>query len=161
MEDKEYTLEEARNYVRENLQAGVKCPCCDQFAKVYKRKINSFMSQALILINNYFSKSDAEEWLHVPSYLVEVGAKDRECAKLRYWGLIEEKESDRGDGSKHSGYYKITEVGKKFAKGLIKIPKYVYLYDGQLQDFGGEYVTIQETLKEHFSFSELMSTPES
>jgi hypothetical protein len=42
------TLAEAQDWLRERLPDGAKCPCCTQFAKVYRRKINSAMAWQLI-----------------------------------------------------------------------------------------------------------------
>jgi hypothetical protein len=126
--------------------------------KLYKRKLNSFMAYALLLIDRYFRQPNAKEWLHVPSYLIEQNATDRECAKLRYWGLIEEMPEGRDDGSPHAGFYKITELGKRFVAREVTVPMYIHLYNGEVvkrRDF--ETIDIYAALGEKFNYSELMS----
>lgn len=148
------TLEEGQQLLKQNIDQGMNCPCCGQFAKQYRRKLNSFMAYALILIDRHFRTSD--EWLHVPSYLVRMGARDRECAKLRYWGLLQEMEAVREDNSPHAGYYRITEEGKAFVRGEYQVPRYVHLYDNRVSGYTGEPIGIKEALGDHFRYDELM-----
>jgi hypothetical protein len=42
------TLEEAQTEFYDDLIEGTTCPCCDRWAKVYKRSINSSMAKGLI-----------------------------------------------------------------------------------------------------------------
>ena len=44
------TVKEAKTFLRKNFDQGIDCPCCGQFVKKYKRKLNSSMAYALILI---------------------------------------------------------------------------------------------------------------
>lgn len=153
------TLEEAKQWLRERFEQGAECPCCKQYVKLYKRKLNSFMAYALLLIDRYFRQPDAKEWLHVPSYLVEQNATDRECAKLRYWGLIEEMPEGRDDGSPHAGFYKITELGKQFVARKIRVPMYIHLYNGGIvKRKDEETIDIYEALGEKFNYNELMGS---
>lgn len=157
MEQDTRTLEEAKQWLRERFEDGAHCPCCNQYVKLYKRKLNSFMAYALLLIDRYFRQPDAKEWLHVPSYLIEQNAPDRECAKLRYWGLIEEQPGGRDDGNPHSGFYKITDLGKEFVARKARVPMYVFLYNGKpLRRPDTETIDIYEALGEKFNYSELM-----
>ena len=36
----EMTLDEAKAWLRDQVDDGAHCPCCGQFAKVYKRRIH-------------------------------------------------------------------------------------------------------------------------
>lgn len=151
------SLEEAKQWLRDRFDEGASCPCCNQFVKLYRRKLNSFMAYALILIDRYFRQSNANEWLHVPSYLIEQNAPDRECAKLRYWGLIEECTGGRPDGSPHAGFYKITELGKSFVRRDVRVARYIFLYNKHpVKREEWETIDIYEALGEKFSYEELM-----
>ena len=44
------TLGGARDWLRDRVEKGAKCPCCGQFAKVYRRTITSGMARALFMI---------------------------------------------------------------------------------------------------------------
>ena len=65
---------------------------------------------------------DAAEWLHVPSYIAEMvadhprraAAVRGDWAKLKFWGLIEEKPDVRDDGSPRVGYWRMTPLGRQF-----------------------------------------------
>ncbi len=155
------TLEEAQDFLISHFEEGAVCPCCGQLVKLYKRKLDSFMAYALILIYRYFRQSDVEPWLHVPSYLIAQGASDRECAKLRYWGLIEEMANTRPDGGR-AGLYRISQRGIDFVEGRCSVPKYIYLYNQMLIDRGDEAdsarTTIHEALAERFDYQELMNS---
>ena len=53
------SLGDAREWLRERVEHGARCPCCTQFAKVYERKLNSRMARQLITFW-------WEDWFHVP-----------------------------------------------------------------------------------------------
>lgn len=119
------------------------------------------MARALIIIYWYFEREDAEEWLQVPTYLNWTQALG-DAAKLHWWGLIEPKrDAVRDDGSKKTGYYRITELGQQFVRGEAEVPKYIYLYNQCCLGFCGPPTTISEALGDKFNYAELMAaTPE-
>lgn len=158
---KDCTLEEAKQWLRARFEDGAECPCCTQFVKLYKRKLNSSMALAAVYIYKYFQSHQSAEWLHVPSYLsrITTGATVRggDWAKLRYWGLIEDQKGVRTDGSERVGNYRITNNGKLFVAGDLRVPKHMFLYNGELQKRRDtETTSIEEALGEKFSYSELM-----
>lgn len=158
------TLAAARALIFAKRDEGVDCPCCGQFAKIYKRPINSAMAYALILIDRYFSKPGHDDWLHVPQFLAvqrlpasELASIRGDWAKLKHWGLLEEMQALRDDGSNRIGYWKITEKGKAFVRGQIAVPRYAHLFDNQLLSLEGPEVFIQDSLGTRFSYNDLMS----
>ncbi|MBT8453898.1 MAG: hypothetical protein KJO40_18195 [Deltaproteobacteria bacterium] len=157
------TLEQAKDWLRGRFENGAKCPCCGQDVKLYKRKLNSTMARALILIYRYFQRPNAEEWLHVPSYLNWTQALG-DVAKLHWWGVIEEKPEVRNDGSPRAGYYRITELGKAFVRNEASVIKYVYLYNKRAirrKNPDLSRTTIVEALGDKFNYAELMqATPD-
>ena len=44
------TIAEAKQYLRKNFKEGTVCPCCDKYVKAYKRKLNSGIARALIIM---------------------------------------------------------------------------------------------------------------
>jgi hypothetical protein len=153
-------IEAAKAFVQQNLRDGVTCPACGQFCKVYKRKLNSTMALALVLIYQFFKKNPHADWLHVAAFLVKV-KRDSSIAggdvvKLRYWGLLVRAAGDRDDGSDRVGRYKITDVGKQFVEGRIAVPRYVYLYNQLLLRLSEEMTTMREALSDKFNYDELM-----
>lgn len=143
------TLAEARDWLRTRLDEGEHCPCCTQYAKVYRRKINSGMARSLIAMY----RISPTDWIHLPT---QVGARSREEGKLAYWGLVEEENSIRPDGGR-AGWWRLTQKGRIFVQGNTALPKYARVYDGRcLGLITGETATIHDALGTAFSYDDLM-----
>ena len=158
---KEVTLEDAKEWLRKHFADGASCPCCDQYVKLYKRKLNSSMAYALLMIYKFF-ENNSDEWLHVPSYLSRINStatvRGGDWSKLRHWGLIEAQKAVRDDGSERVGHYRITELGKQFVRSQARVRKHVYLYNQRpIKRPDDETVSIVEALGEKFDYTELMS----
>ena len=74
------TLAVAREWLRDRVEEGERCPCCTQFAKVYKRTIHATMAHDLIRIY----RACGRDWFHLPDHVGHPG----DFAKLRYWNMI-------------------------------------------------------------------------
>jgi hypothetical protein len=164
------TLTEARKETFEAavIGKGTKCPCCDRFVKVYKRKFNSAMGKALIYLYRHYNtpKVAPQEWVHFPSLLVKCGAQRSDEGKLALWGLVEKLGGTRDDGSKRNGFYRITEKGRQFARSQIELPAHAFLYyDGIVLGFSDgdkypkEIVRIGDVLGKSFNYREMMEAP--
>jgi len=164
--DQKTTLVEAKKWLRVRFGKGATCPCCNQFVKLYKRALSKSMAYVLLLMECHFSGDAVEEWLHVPSYIAEMASDNPrraaavrgDWAKLKFWGLIEEKPDVRSDGSSRVGHWKMTLLGRQFARRQVKVPGHVYLYNGEpLQRTVEEMITIDDALGTEFSYDEIMS----
>jgi hypothetical protein len=71
-------IREARQKLQARLDDGTTCPCCGQFAKRYKRKLNSSMAAALCWM--WTHARDA--WIEVPTAAPAWILKAREYPKL-------------------------------------------------------------------------------
>jgi hypothetical protein len=145
------TLAEAAKWLRSQLNDGVRCPCCTQFAKVYKRKLNASMARDLIVINGL-----THDFVHCASNLRR--SAGREWAKLVHWGLLEEKSGESSVGSPHAGYFRITKLGIRFVYDKVKVSKYVFLYDGRKLGHQPttDLISIRDALGDKFDYNELM-----
>lgn len=159
--DDSETAKKMQDTFRRELRAGTNCPCCGQFAKIYKRKFNSGMARSII---SFYKKSLWKQgWIHVLKEMDFGKRKGKfyvngDYGNLTAWELIEAKKEVAEDGNPSSGYYRITDVGKQFACGQIQIPKYTYHYNGEVLDRGSEeVVTIYQALGDKFNYQELMS----
>jgi hypothetical protein len=159
------SLEDAKRWLRERFNKGATCPCCQQFVKLYRRPLNKSMAYVLLLIDCYYRGDHVEEWLHVPSYIAEMAAdKPRRAAairgdwaKMKLWGLIEEKPGTRDDGSPRVGYYRMTDLGRRFARREVKVPAHVYIYNGEpLRRMVSEEISIDDALGTDFNYDEIM-----
>ncbi len=155
------TLAYAQQWLAARMDDGATCPCCTQFAKVYARTITSTMAYALVLMHRH----EGPEWFHVPSYLSRVArlaastARGGDWAKLVHWGLIEEAPERREDNCPHTGYYRGTDMGRRFVSGQLSVPRWAVLFDGRLLYLDdGRRTTIEQALGKRFNYAELMST---
>ncbi len=154
------SLGDARKLLTQGLAGrGIECPCCRQFAKIYKRKLNATMAYAHVLVYRHFQVPRGDEWLHVPQLLNGHGvvARGGDWSKLSFWGLLEEHPEDRDDGCKHAGMWRLTDAGRRFAAAVETVPKHLYFYNGQLIALSDERTFIREALGNRFHYDELMA----
>lgn len=160
------TLAEAKQWLRARFTKGATCPCCNQFVKLYPRKLNKSMAYVLLLMECHFRSDPVEEWLHVPSYITEMVDPRRaavirggDFAKLKYWGLIEEKPDVRDDGSPRVGYWKLTPLGRQFCRREVKVPRRVYTYNSESLPWGvaEKLISIDDALGDAFRYDEIMA----
>jgi hypothetical protein len=150
------TLGQAQAELKQKLNKGATCPCCGQYAKIYRRTITSSMAYALILIY----KTGSKEWIHVENYLKSIDCPSPirgDVSKLRYWGLLDKKEEVREDGSDRNGMYRITDKGILFVQGKLAVPKHAFIFNNLLNDMSkDEDLTITKALKSKFNYKEVM-----
>jgi hypothetical protein len=154
----EMDLCSARSLIDANAHSGIECPCCGQFARVYKRKFNAGMARALIWLVTLDDNFPNPEWTDVPKvapkWLVKIAG---EFAKAAHWGLSEQMVND--DPKKRcSGLWRPTEKGRNFVYSAITIPTHVYLYDNTVVKFSNEVTNVHDALGKKFDYGELMKT---
>lgn len=147
------TLARAREDLRGKLEDGATCPCCGQFAKKYRRKLSSTMAAGLVWLVQA-SKNLPHGWVDVsttgPRWLLRVGGT---LATLRHWTLIEPKTvADR----RVAGTWRPTPGGVLFAQGADLAPRYVVLYNNEVQGVSPERIHIRDALGSAFDYDELM-----
>lgn len=153
------TLEEGKQFLRDNWEKGARCPCCTQFVKIYKRRIHHTMAR--MLINLYLLDLKESRFYHTTEIQKELklsGTAD--FAKLVYWELIEELEENQNENTKTSGFWKITEKGRLFVQNKISVPSHAKIFDARLLGFEGDQVSIKESFGKFFNYSELMKGSE-
>lgn len=156
---KDQTIEEARTYLNEHINEGIKCPCCNQHAKIYTRALTSAMAYGLILL--YKAVGPGKEYIHIEDYFkkLDIPSSIRgDFPKLRFWGLIQPLAAKKEDGNPNSGMYKITTDGILFVQNLLRMPAAARIYNNELLGFGGEgkVIDIRQALKNKFNYEELM-----
>jgi len=144
-------LKAAQDWLRAHIEEGAECPCCKQFAKVYKRSIYSTMTRDLIHLYRLVGKAE----VHVPTTLNLRSVGD--FTKLVYWGLIREIPGERADGSSRVGWWAITDEGEEFIHNRRRVQKYARVYDGRCLGLMGEPVSVIDCLGTKFDYDELMS----
>lgn len=146
------TLGEARDLLRKLVDEGHKCPCCTQFAKVYRRTIHAAMARDLIASYRMYGSG---VFFDLTTVTGKRGTGD--FTKLRYWGLVEQEEGHREDGSTRVGRWRITPAGEAWLYARTTVTKYARLYDGRCLSLVGDQVNIKDALGKKFDYTELMA----
>lgn len=147
--DPETPLNIAQAWLREHLDEGAPCPCCTQLARRYKRTITSSSARSLITVWRTVGHGTG----HWPTILNHGGADE---AKMVHWGLIDEAQVERDDGGR-AGYWRITDLGARWVRGEVTVPKFIHLYDGRLlgRPFGMPW-SITQALGKRFDLQALL-----
>lgn len=126
---------------------GAICPVCDRSGKIYRIRLNQTYALALRWI---YLHGDENGWVNVQKKGPRIILKGKNYGMLHHWGLLE-------SFGKRSGVWRITEKGKAFGAGLIKVPASVFIYDDIVYGFSEEEITFKQCFKESFNFDEMMS----
>jgi hypothetical protein len=143
------TLYEAKKHLRENWEKGVECPCCTQFVKLYKRKLNSQMAR--FLINLYVLDRDRKtayaNWFSTRQIAGGTHKASSDGSYLIKWGLVRRKDA----------HYQITHLGILFVEGRATAYKYALIFNNDLYRLEGEEISILDALGSKFDYQELMT----
>lgn len=166
------TVGEAKAYLRERLLEGAECSCCTQRAQMYRRTITAGMALGMIAVHRAVrdGHGDADGFVHAEDTFRDAKATGMrlpaavrgDFAKLRFWGLAEQADETRPDGSPRNGHWRLTEKGELFVAGRLAVPRYVWLYNNRAYTPPagaagvGETTTLRAALGEAFDFAELM-----
>lgn len=136
-------LVQAQQIVQKALDDGkmIDCPCCAQTVKKYPRSIYKAMLTALALM---VRRPDGV----VHKELLDLGLHSGDYAKLAYWALAER--------DPETTIWTATPLGLSFYEGRTSVPKYVYVYNGEVLGCSDEQVTIEDCRKK-FDLNELLN----
>lgn len=147
VEDDGMTLADARRYLRRYLAEGVKCPCCEQHAQVYRWSLYATAARLLIRL---YREGGTGTYVETKRHK---GIGQGDASRLRLWELAEREKERRPDGGR-SGWWRVTDLGEAFVLGRATIPKYAYVYDGEVIRTEGEPTSISDVLGEAFRYDE-------
>ena len=150
-------LRDARAELHDNLVVGSRCPCCDQFAKIYKRKLPR--ATVLVMIR-LWRRNEGRWYVFVPKMLdtmTGTAAHGGDGTKGQLWGLMEQRVGVRDDSSTRVGWWRLTDLGREFVQGNVKVPKYAHVYNGYCLKTSGPDWSIRQALGTKFNYDELMS----
>ena len=143
-------LGDARAWLREQAaDKGAKCPCCSQFTKVYRRRLNANMARLLVVMYRHCGLG----WSHAST----LGDGTGDLAKLRYWGLVEDS-GHTPSGGIRPGWWRVTEAGEALTLGHTTVPAHALVFDSKLIELDtsrGE-ISIRDALGDHFNYELLM-----
>lgn len=139
----------------QNLLKGVKCLCCTQHVKLYKRKINAQMCYYLIKLAKLTKHTQVgQKYFSVKQIGLDYNLGG-DWARLRHWGLIEEMPNYE-DAKRTSGHWAITKKGKKFVNMKLSVPEKLLINNNTVHGFEGDNVNLQQALKNKFNYKQLM-----
>ena len=141
-----------------NVTGGVICPVCDRRGKVYARVFGYPMAKTLIWVY-CAAQNQLTDWIHAPSLGTRSVLTSNNLGHVKKFGLLESMPADPDGKKKHSGIYRVTELGKRVVNREIKIPQYIFTYNDELIEARGEIenVSIEQALQSGgFSFAETM-----
>ena len=146
------TLIEAKEYINEHKDKGVKCPCCTQMYKVWrKRPISTAVASMCKLFQ---MQQTTDKYFHLDDF--SVLPKDRNFSQLINWDLVEPMRNNDKD-KRASGYWRLTTTGRGFVAGAFRIQKYVFTLNNKVVGYSEEKATVEECLGKKFSYAELMN----
>jgi len=151
--DQSITVNQAKQLLALHRDEGMDCPCCDQFVKVYKRRIHSTMAKHLIQFYQHI-RGTLYWSAHVRDF---IDGHPGDFAKLAHWGLILSRGHTGAEDKKHSGEWYMSSEGKKFAEGHLVVPEFAYIYAGTKLRLEGRAVDIRDCLGKKYSYREVMS----
>jgi hypothetical protein len=143
-------------------EEGAECPACGQLVKHYRRPLTVGMAYTLVLLE----RRAPNEWVHVLDFMQGLNLKPKvgtalgsgDYAKLRFWGLLEDYQSTRDDGSTRNGWWRITEDGKRFVRGELKVASHAVVFNDKLIELdSSKLVGIRDALGKKFNYDELMA----
>ena len=154
----------AKAYLESRLDVGVNCPCCGRQSKRYNRPLDAGIAKGVVALVRASPMGEIVHVKDIPEMLVgdEVWAS-HDFAKARYWGLCEEvidaqvpKELLAVSGRKRrKGFWRSTELGRKFVYSMAKVPKYIALVNNKFERCYGEDWSIADALGHPFDFCEV------
>ena len=148
------TLADAREWLPAAAEStrGAICPCCLEFNKVYRRKIP--FSTIKALFNLYQLNENMPGEYHSREFTGSHSGGD--FAKIAALGLFQ-KVLNKDTQKKHSGYWLITDAGKRFCRGELSIQERLIIYHNELTGTSGEFKFISDFWP-NFDYGELMNS---
>lgn len=146
-----------RDTFLQDLRDGAKapCPCCGRWAQIYRRALHYSVGWQLIRL---YRKGGAEVYVNAARLIVPGQQGVGDFSKAKYWKLIERKPLDSNDNKKSSGYWKLTELGSSFVRGLAVIQKTALVFDDTVLGFDGPPINIRDVLSNKFDYKDLMGS---
>jgi hypothetical protein len=157
-EVREEVLSKAEAYLdtpgRKKSQVGETCPVCTQLVAVHPRKLYSTMAAALIRLYRY-AKGQVGVFIHVNDLKMNRGG---DFAKLVLFGLVKAK-NKRTKQENAQGLYCLTNNGRLFVLGKLKVPHEIFMYNAQivLWPSGGKRVDVKDALGKGFDYHALLN----
>ena len=144
------TLEEAKQYLRDNWIEGAECPCCKQKVKLWSKPLIGTAVADLIRLNKLWQKNG------VAVHISEFTKQRSNFYTLVYWGFIVKGDVEIDGKKRSSGYWLPTIKGGKFIDNEVTVQSYADTYNNKVIRFTGKQIGVKEALGKKFDYEELM-----
>jgi hypothetical protein len=148
------TFNALRAAVKEGIlkDAGVLCPCCDQQASVYYRRVNRSIVKVIAALGRFAEENGMMAWANIPTLFStdpalrgSKASQGGQWAQAEKWWLVERKRGDqREDGSSRTGLARITKLGVAFLAGKYRIREYAIFYNNTLLGKAGDPMRVDD-----------------
>ena len=152
------TLAEARAELFERLREGSQCPCCDQNAKLYRRRLTATPVRSLIGLYRMYQVGFGHMPTVAKTWVAELAHQGGYVTLAGYWQLMEEELERRPDGGR-SGWWRVTPLGVDFIHRRARVPRFAETYNGEVRSLTGDPIGVVEALGTQFDLRELMGWP--
>ena len=144
------------------------CQLCSKRTTIWKRWLSATLIKPLIVLYHH-DRQHPGEWKHLVGD-VNYSTLGVDYGKLIHFGLIENMSKElkkqgkpykRKDGNPCAGKYRITELGRSFVRGEVKIRDHVYVLDNSVIEVQGDTFTlidVRQALGKEFNYDELMAS---
>ena len=132
------------------------CDSCGGGTKLYRRKLNSGMARALIVLHRY--RFD-DRWVDLkrldPLLVAQIQG---DLSKLAHWGLAETR-TGADPEKRDSGVWRITDDGAAFVSQASTVASHVFLRSpgNHIEGYEETRVDIKAALGRRFNYYELMA----
>ena len=153
------TLSEARAWLLANRAAGTRCLCCNRLVKIYPR---TFPRATALLMIELWRRNEGRDYSFVPDILNTMTgtvAQGGDGRKGWLWGLMEQEPGHRDDGSNRRGWWRLTDSGREFVLGEIRVPQIAYVCNNAVLGYSDEFWSIHDALGSEFNYAEMMERP--
>ena len=144
-------VETIRSYIAAHVEKGIDCPCCDQFVRLYKRKLNANMTRFLCSLVRISLARGRDAWVNFRDCEFD----GRDYPYIALWGLAETK-SNEDASKKNSGLWKPTQKGIDFVLAGLRVPSHVHVLNNRIVGWSDETVGARDSLGTSFNYDELM-----
>jgi hypothetical protein len=145
------SLMAARSFVAANVEKGIACPCCDQFVRLYKRKLNTNMARFLCSLVRLSLRRGRDAWVSFK----DCDFDGRDYPYVALWGLAETRSNDDAS-KKNSGQWKPTQKGIDFVLAGLRVPSHVHVLNNRVVGWSDDTVDVKSALGAAFNYDELM-----
>jgi hypothetical protein len=114
------------------------CPVSGSIVQLYRRPLTE--THVKILTRLYaLSLTSKATYVHFRKF--SGGHSDGDLAKMRFWGLVDQKPRPAGDDvddREWRGHWRITNLGRRWLNGADRIPRHICLFRGEFLGFWDE-----------------------